>query len=418
MKKSKFVFYILLRLTLIIFIIFYHLQLVGQECINPKFLENDLTFSYYNKKGKKDRLVNYNILKIKNSYLFKITDLNKEMSSFDIKMSCNQTHMDFGGDFNLILYNPNLINSMDLTLDGHIEYPKLHISKLGLDLAKLELIAEFKTEGDLMQGKVSSHSTSRKITDFQSFMTTFGRLYTLVIETQTKTKFESNVINMNFVGSSKEFFSPELGLPIRSESYNKRGKLIGYSQLNGSYLMKRRNNDDHCGITVKNVTEHKHQPTKKTCWFSSLEMVLGSDKCISISDSIELTKEGGIELSSEGGLETNSSNIEKLGSSVGLNHVGGIEPLSGEALYDLLQESDSALWLASSVNHRLYRANAENKSSNHALVMHGAEKDCETGKITVDIYDPWFDSASNEADYKIDLDQFLEYVNVYDVLFR
>ena len=67
--------------------------------------------------------------------------------------------------------------------------------------------------------------TDRKVESRETITTPAGDFDCLVLSQNVATK-----VLINVRGSSKEWYSENIGV-VRSESYNKKGKLLGYSEL-------------------------------------------------------------------------------------------------------------------------------------------------------------------------------------------
>lgn len=67
--------------------------------------------------------------------------------------------------------------------------------------------------------------TDREVETKENITTPAGTFDCLVISQKIKTK-----LVMNIKGSSKEWYAENVGM-VRSESYNKKGKMVGYSEL-------------------------------------------------------------------------------------------------------------------------------------------------------------------------------------------
>ena len=74
-------------------------------------------------------------------------------------------------------------------------------------------------------GALTIHTTNRKVEARESYTCPAGTFECLVISQTTQTKMV-----MKIETSSKEWYAKEIGM-VRSEFYNKKGVLKGYSLL-------------------------------------------------------------------------------------------------------------------------------------------------------------------------------------------
>lgn len=114
---------------------------------------------------------------------------------------------------------------MDIEIDGdNIEMPSNPAA--GQELSGGEVIATVRNQGIPMM-KISLDISNRKVEKKEMIKTPAGTFecFKITQDTQSKIGF------IKVKGSSAEWFAEGIGV-VRSESYDKRGKLVSYSVLN------------------------------------------------------------------------------------------------------------------------------------------------------------------------------------------
>ena len=115
-------------------------------------------------------------------------------------------------------------NNMDLEVSGSsLEMPSFE-NKVGTNLKDGTLDMKIGADG-AMPINMSINMTNRKIEAKEQMTTDAGTFDCIVMSQNIKTKM---IINIET--TSKEWYAENIGL-VRSESYNKKGKLTGYSVL-------------------------------------------------------------------------------------------------------------------------------------------------------------------------------------------
>ena len=129
--------------------------------------------------------------------------------------------------------------NMAFMMDGNQMKPYKD-AELEVDATKLEIPSMNASPGTTLEDgsltvsmgqdspiafKMTIEVTDRKVESRESLTTPAGDFDCIVLSQQIGTKMIVRV-----KGSSKEWYSPNIGL-IRSESYNKKGKLMGYTEL-------------------------------------------------------------------------------------------------------------------------------------------------------------------------------------------
>ena len=113
---------------------------------------------------------------------------------------------------------------MDVDVDASdFEIPSMDVSA-GTALKDGSLIVSIG-EGSTTLFKMTVLITDRKVEANEERTTPAGTFQCLVLTQKISTKMMIKV-----EGASKEWYAEEIGM-VRSESYNKKGKLQGYSEL-------------------------------------------------------------------------------------------------------------------------------------------------------------------------------------------
>jgi hypothetical protein len=180
----------------------------------------------FDKKGKKQSVIDYEITNITNN-VAKITtkifdDKDKEITSTTYQITCDGNGLSI--DFKSMM-NPDLFKQfkdMDLDISGtNIEWP--NNLKVGQTLKDAELNMTMNMAG--MKMNMSINVVDRKVNAKESITTNAGTFDCFVLSYTTEMK-----MGMNQTFTAKEWISEGVGV-VKSENYNKNGKLMGYSEL-------------------------------------------------------------------------------------------------------------------------------------------------------------------------------------------
>jgi len=115
-------------------------------------------------------------------------------------------------------------NNMDLEINGtSLEMPS-YDSKIGTNLKDGNLDMKIGADG-VMPIKMSILMTNRKVEGKEQMTTEAGTFDCIVMSQNIKTK-----MMISIESNTKDWYAENVGL-VRSESYNKKGKLTGYSVL-------------------------------------------------------------------------------------------------------------------------------------------------------------------------------------------
>jgi hypothetical protein len=221
-------------IALTLFTLFITLTLSAQGCMSSEYLTKGTHWEVANfdKKGKNTGLVKYDILNVSH---------NGEQSFWEIKTQVFDEKEESinEGTFELVcengIYKMDMsqmlpaetmqsLQSMEVEMDGStINYPTEKDVNTILDDAYITLTAA--TSGMVVMN-MKLTITDRKIEGIETITTEAGTFECLKIT--ERTKLENKMFNREY--SSITWFLPGFGV-VKSESYDKKDKLMGSSQL-------------------------------------------------------------------------------------------------------------------------------------------------------------------------------------------
>jgi len=185
----------------------------------------------YNAKGKVQGVTNYELLdKVVsgNDVTFKIRAVSvdkkgKEAYTNEFEAVCKDGKFDFGMAFKMDGNQLQAYEDMDVQVDASkFEIPDMDApAGTTLDDATLGI----SVDTGIMAVNMNIEITNRKVEKREELTTPAGTFDCLVLSQTIYTKMMIKV-----TASSKEWYSENVGM-VRSESYNKKGKLMGYSEL-------------------------------------------------------------------------------------------------------------------------------------------------------------------------------------------
>ncbi len=180
----------------------------------------------FNKKGKKESVVNYEITTIDNNVATikaKISDAKgKEVTTTEYNITCNGNSVSI--DFKSLM-NPDLFKQykdMEMEMSGtNIEFPN------NLDVGQTLKDANLKMTMNMsgIKMNMSINMLNRKVDAKESITTVAGTFDCFAISYNTEMK-----MGMKINYKIKEWIAKGVGV-VKSETYNKKGKLMGYSEL-------------------------------------------------------------------------------------------------------------------------------------------------------------------------------------------
>lgn len=180
----------------------------------------------YNKKGKTEAIINYSISNVtETTATFNTEILDKKgkkitTSNYDIICENDLVSIDFKS-----MMSPDLFSQykdIDMDFEGtNIELPN-NLS-VGQTLKDAEMNMTMNMSGIKMN--LSINMVNRKVEGEESVTTPAGTFDCYVITYDTEMK-----MGLKRIGRNKEWIAKGVGL-VKSENYNKKGKLISYSEL-------------------------------------------------------------------------------------------------------------------------------------------------------------------------------------------
>ncbi len=180
----------------------------------------------YNKKGKKEGSINYEVTNVQNNVATVKTIIfdakGKEITTTDYKITCvgNSISIDFKS-----LMNPDMFKQykdMDVDFTGtNVELP--NNLQLGQSLKDANMNMAINMGG--MKMNMSINMVNRTVDKKESITTPAGTFDCFALSYNSEMK-----MGMKMKFSIKEWIAEGVGV-VRNESYNKNGKLMGYSEL-------------------------------------------------------------------------------------------------------------------------------------------------------------------------------------------
>ena len=180
----------------------------------------------YDKKGKKSSVVDYEIANVTNNTATFNTkvydDKGKEIVTSNYNITCENDAVSI--DFNSMM-SPELFSQykdMEMDVTGtNIEIPN-NLS-VGQDLKDADMLMTLNMAG--MNMKMTMNLINRKVESKESITTSAGTFDCYVISYTSEFKMG---IKQTFM--AKDWIAEGVGV-VKSESFNKNGKLMGYSEL-------------------------------------------------------------------------------------------------------------------------------------------------------------------------------------------
>lgn len=186
----------------------------------------------YSAKGKASGKIVYELLdKIENGndVTFKIKTVTYDKKEEEIytntfEAKCIDGKFDFDMAFKMDGGALRAYENMDVQVDASkFEIPSFNAAAgTKLDDGSLEIKVG---TGDIAMFKMTILVTDRIVEAIEEISTPAGKFNCIVLSQKISTKMMIRV-----QGSSKEWYAENIGM-VRSESYNKKGKLMGYSEL-------------------------------------------------------------------------------------------------------------------------------------------------------------------------------------------
>lgn len=222
--------------TLIAFLLSLSVVFVGrvQECVTTELLKEGTKWetTNYNKKDKIEGVTKYEVLSTDftgDIYTWEIkiimTDKKGEVFSEAVtEMSCEEGIFKMNMQQFIAPATMESIEEMEVEIDAtDIEYPTDYDENTALPDASIKIKAGMS---GITVMNIETYVSDRKIEKTETIETEAGSFKCLKMSQTTEVK--SKLINMKT--TSKEWFLPGFGV-VRSESYDKKGKLSGYTVL-------------------------------------------------------------------------------------------------------------------------------------------------------------------------------------------
>ena len=217
------------KFIILIFTFLVSFSLVAQNACNAYYpFEEGVTFviTNFDKKGKKEGVVSYEVTNIENNVATLETQIfdgkDKEITTTSYQVTCegNSISIDFKS-----LMSPDLFKQykdMDVDMTGtNIEFPKE--LAVGQTLKDANMNMAINMSG--MKMNMSIDMINRKVDDKESITTPAGTFDCFVLSYNSEMK-----MGMTYSFTFKEWVAEGVGM-VKNETYNKNGKLMGYSEL-------------------------------------------------------------------------------------------------------------------------------------------------------------------------------------------
>ena len=180
----------------------------------------------YDKKGKTNSVIDYSITDVNGNTATintKISDKKgKEITTTDYKVTCDNNTISI--DFKSLM-NPEMFakyKDMEIDFEGtNIELP--NDLSIGKNLKDANMVMTIKMGG--MNMNMTMDLVNRKVEGQESVSTPAGTFNCYVITYTTEMK-----MGLKSTFKNKEWIAEGVGM-VKSENYNKNGKLMGYSEL-------------------------------------------------------------------------------------------------------------------------------------------------------------------------------------------
>ena len=218
------------KLIIVLVISSMYVLVTGQDCALYLPIEKGATWemSSYNARGKKAGVIRYELV-------------DKTMNGDDIIFSVKTSFTDdkgkqtFESDYEAYCHDGVFEIDMQSKIDGYAlgayKDMKMEIDATNYDVPELNTAPGTKLEDATLEVQVAGifkmtiNTIDRQVLAKETIETPAGTFECLVLTQTTNSKMIIKVES-----TTKEWYAPEVGL-VRSESYNKNGKLTGYTEL-------------------------------------------------------------------------------------------------------------------------------------------------------------------------------------------
>jgi hypothetical protein len=203
---------------------------IAQDCgvYHPTSVGKTLTYTYYKKEGKPESTSTMTITavdKTAGGIKIGVAGTVKEAKGKEVMSYAYDAWCD--GD-NFFIDMKSMIGSLAIkdmsnykVESKHLKFPKILVAGQKLEDASISLTIE----GPVSTG-VTSNITNRTVVAFEKRTTSAGTFDCVKISAD----IDSKVMFIKTSGKSVEWYAEGVGM-VRSESYDKNGKLIGFNEL-------------------------------------------------------------------------------------------------------------------------------------------------------------------------------------------
>ncbi|MEX2483555.1 MAG: hypothetical protein WED10_03305 [Brumimicrobium sp.] len=221
-------------ITLLFTLIFFGSFGIGQDCSPVQMLTEGTVWetTNYNKKDKIQGTNSYEVLsmnKADDKVIWELKMIMKDKKGELITESVTEVSCE-DGIFKMDMKqfsSPETMDAMkdmDVTIDAtEVQYPTS--LEAGQTLPDAEMTVEASSSGMKVM-TIKTQITDRKVEDLESIETPAGSYKCFVMSQNTNVK--NSIVDVTT--KSKEWFFPGFGV-VRSESYDKKGNLSGYTVL-------------------------------------------------------------------------------------------------------------------------------------------------------------------------------------------
>lgn len=217
------------KILILISVFFISLSSLSQNACKAYYpFEEGVKFEMtnYNKKGKKEGVVKYEITSIEDNVATIKTIIydakGKEITTTSYQIMCegNKISIDFKSMMNQDMFKQYKDMDMDIT-GTNVELP--NDLQVGQSLKDANMNMSIDMGG--MKMNMSIDMINRKVDKKESVTTPAGTFDCFALSYDSEMK-----MGMKMTFKIKEWISEGVGV-VKSESYNKNGKLMGYSEL-------------------------------------------------------------------------------------------------------------------------------------------------------------------------------------------
>lgn len=213
------------------------LLIQAQDCSNYIFMTGNSTvqMAVYDKKGKENGTQTWKVLDVKkngNSYESSVTSSFKDAKGKEIDNS-NGVYIFDGGILKADVRMSMPQQQMEAYKDAEAKFESAYIEypsrlNIGQSLKDVDFKMDIDNKGTTTT--VTFNMTNRKVEAKEKITTPAGSWDAYVISYQSSFKTQLGPIGIPINMEGKEWFVPGVGI-VRTETYNKGGKLMGSTQL-------------------------------------------------------------------------------------------------------------------------------------------------------------------------------------------